>query len=55
MVGRSSDWAREQIADPALQTLFGRQPDRVFDPLRLQKLVDRPRALQGRVRSKIDA
>src|SRR5947199_58113 len=36
MVRRSSDWAREQIADPALQNLVGRQPDRVFDPLRLQ-------------------
>jgi hypothetical protein len=29
MVRRSSDWAREQIADPALQNLVGRQPDRV--------------------------
>ena len=29
MVWRSSDWAREQIADPALQNLVGRQPDRI--------------------------
>src|SRR5262245_32335634 len=36
MVRRSSDWAREQIADPALQNLVARYPDREFDPLRLQ-------------------
>src|SRR5215472_14284768 len=40
MVRRSSDWAREQIADPALQNLVGRQPDRVFDPLGFRELVD---------------
>jgi hypothetical protein len=30
----------EQVADPALQDLVGREPDRVFDPLRLQELID---------------
>src|SRR5215472_14251957 len=54
LVRRSSDWAREQIADPALQNLVGRQPDRVFNPLRLQKLVDLGHC-KGRVRSKIEA
>jgi hypothetical protein len=33
LVRRSPDRTLEQVADPALQDLVGRQPDRVFDPL----------------------
>ena len=40
LVRRSSDRALEQIADPVLKDLVGGQPDRVFDPLGLQALVD---------------
>src|SRR6202040_2397588 len=40
LVRRSPDRTPEQVANPALQELVGRQPDRVFDPLRLQELVD---------------
>jgi hypothetical protein len=39
-VGWSSDRTLEQVANLALQHLVGRQPDRVFDPRRLQILVD---------------
>ena len=54
LVRRSPDRALEQIADPALQDLVGGQPDRVFDPLRLQELVDFWHC-KGRVRPEIDA
>ena len=54
IVRRSFDRTLEQIADPALRNLVGRWPDRVFDPLRLQKLVDLGHCKRG-VRSKIDA
>src|SRR5262249_39348425 len=54
MVRRTPDRAREQIADPALQNLVGREPDRVFDPLRLQKLVDLGHC-KGGVSPEIDA
>src|ERR1022692_4811439 len=40
IVRRSPNRTLEQVADPMLQDLVGRQPDRVFDPLRLQVLVD---------------
>src|SRR5262245_21846316 len=35
LVRRSPDRTLEQVADPTLQDLVGRQPDCVFDPLRL--------------------
>ena len=54
LVRRSSDRALEQIADPALQDLVGRQPDRVLDPLGFQELVDL-RHGEGRVGPEIDA
>ncbi len=40
LVRRSSDRAREQIADPVLQDAVGWQPDRKLDPPRFEKLVD---------------
>src|SRR5262249_38544238 len=40
LVRRSSDWAREQIADPVLQDPVRWQPDRILDPLGFQELVD---------------
>jgi hypothetical protein len=39
-IGRSSDRTLELVANPTLQDLVGRQPDRIFDPLRFEKLVD---------------
>src|SRR6266487_1296406 len=36
----SSDCALEQVADPMLQDLVGRQADRIFDPLGFQELVN---------------
>src|SRR4029077_11330153 len=54
LVRRSPDRTLEQVANPALQDLVGRQPDRVFDPLRLQELVDFWHC-KGRVRPEIDA
>ena len=39
-VRRSPDRALEQIADPVLKDVVGRQPDRVFDPLSFEELVD---------------
>ena len=54
LVRRSPDRTPEQVANPALQELVGRQPDRVFDPLRLQELVDFWHC-KGRVRPEIDA
>ena len=51
---RSPDRTLEQVADPALQDLVGRQPDRVFGPLRLQELVDFWHC-KGRIRPEIDA
>jgi len=54
LVRRSPDRTLEQIPDPVLQDLVGRQPDRVFDPLRLQELID-PWHGEGCVRPKIDA
>jgi hypothetical protein len=39
-IWRSSDRTLEQLADPALQHLVGRKPDRIFDPLGFQELVD---------------
>jgi hypothetical protein len=42
-IWRSSDRTLEQVADPALQDLVGRKPDRIFDPLGFQK-TRRPRA-----------
>jgi len=53
-VRRSPDRTLEQVADPVLQDLVGRQPDRVFDPLRLQELVDFWHG-EGCVRPEIDA
>jgi hypothetical protein len=38
LVRRSPDRAFEQVADPALENLVGRQPDRVLDPLGFQEL-----------------
>jgi hypothetical protein len=38
LVRRSPDRTLEQVADPALQDLVGRQSDRVFDQLRLHEL-----------------
>src|SRR5712692_2775948 len=40
LVRRSPDRALEQIADPVLQDPVRRQPDRILDPLRFEKLVD---------------
>jgi hypothetical protein len=40
LVRRSSDRTLEQMADPRLENLVGRQADRIFDPLGLQELVD---------------
>src|SRR5262245_62807704 len=39
-MGRSSDRTLEQIANTTLQGLVGRQPDRILDLLRFEKLVD---------------
>src|SRR3712207_8375506 len=38
--GRTANRSRQQMADPPLQHLVGRQPDRVTDALGLQQLVD---------------
>src|SRR5262245_42833620 len=54
MVRRSSDRTLEQIADPALQNLVGRQPDRILDPLRFEKPVELGHG-KGCIGSKIDA
>ena len=40
LLGRPSDRPGQQVADPTLQHLVGREPDRVADVLRLQQLVD---------------
>src|SRR4029077_2029048 len=53
LVRWSSDWALEQVADPMLQDLVGRQPDRILDPLRFEKLVDLGHG-EGCIGSKID-
>jgi hypothetical protein len=39
-VWRSSNRPREQIADLLLQDAVGGQPDRIFDPLGFEKLID---------------
>lgn len=39
-VRRSSDWPLEQVANPALQDLLGRKPDRMVDLLGFQELID---------------
>src|SRR5262245_33113524 len=44
-IERSSDRTLEQVANPTLQDLVGRQPDRIFDPLGFQELVDVERRL----------
>src|SRR5262249_2217694 len=53
-IGRSSDRTLEQVANPTLQDLVGRQPDRILDPLRFEKLVDLGHG-EGCIGSKIDA
>ena len=53
-IGRSSDRTLEQVANPTLQDLVGRQPDRVFDVLSLQVLVD-ARHGEGGIGTEIDA
>ena len=40
LVQRSSDRAREQIADPILEEPVRRQRDRILNPLRFERLVD---------------
>src|SRR5262249_20681610 len=50
----SSDRTLEQVANPTLQDLVGRQPDRIFDPLGFQELVDLGHR-EGCIGSKIDA
>jgi hypothetical protein len=40
LLGRTADRSRQQMADPPLQHLVGRQPDRVTNALGLQQLVD---------------
>ena len=40
MVGRPPDRALEQVADPVLQDAIGWKPDRIFDPIGFQILVD---------------
>src|SRR5271167_1173539 len=40
LVRWSPDRAFEQVADPVLQDPVCRQPDRILDPLRFEKLVD---------------
>src|SRR5262249_43088857 len=52
-IWRSSDRTLQQVADPALQDLVGRKPDRIFDPLGFQKLVDLGHR-EGCICSKID-
>ena len=54
LVRRSSDRALEQISDPVLQDPVHWQPDRVFDPLRFEKLVDLGHC-KGRVSPEVDA
>ena len=54
LIGRSPDWALEQIADPALENLVGRQPDHILDPLGLQVIVD-ARHGEGCIGPEIDA
>src|ERR1700720_4016127 len=54
LVRRSPDRTLEQVANPTLQDLVGRQPDRVFDVLSLQVLVD-ARHGEGGIGPKIDA
>src|SRR5215468_7739839 len=49
-----SDRSFEQVADPVLQDLVGGQPDRVFDVLSLQVLVD-TRHGEGGISPEIDA
>jgi hypothetical protein len=53
-MGRSSDRTLEQVANPTLQDLVSRQPDRILDPLRFEKLVDLGHG-EGCISSKIDA
>ena len=53
-VWRPSDRTLEQVADPVLQDLVGGQPDRIFDPLSLQVLVD-TRHGEGGIGPEIDA
>jgi hypothetical protein len=53
-IGRSSDRTLEQVANPTLQDLVGRQPDRIFDPLGFKELVDLGHR-EGCIGSKIDA
>jgi hypothetical protein len=40
LVRRTANRALEQVADPQLQNLIGRQPDRVLEPFGLLELVD---------------
>ena len=40
MVRRTTDRAGEQMADPFMQDLVGGQPDRVFDPVDFEILLD---------------
>jgi hypothetical protein len=40
LVRRSSDRTLEQVADPIMQNPVGRKPDRIFDPLGFQELID---------------
>jgi hypothetical protein len=40
LLGRTADRSRQQIADPPLQHLVGRQADGVVDVRRLQPLID---------------
>jgi hypothetical protein len=52
-IWRSPDRTLEQVADPALQHLVGRKPDRIFDPLGFQEFVHFGHR-EGCICSKID-
>src|SRR5262245_2388676 len=54
LVWRSPNWTLEQITDPVLEDLVGRQPDRILDPFGFQVFVD-ARHGEGCIGPEIDA